>query len=99
MGISWVGVAGPARTREIPRSDLDNPYLIRIQHAMRDINTKQNPPLPVVGSACRGTVFIPFRGQPYGIFDNTTGSEPDLAAAGGRLNGLEFGGAGKRKTG
>lgn len=66
---------------------------------MRDINAQQNPSFPMVGSASRGTVPIPFRGQPYGIFDNTTGAEPDLTAAGGRLKGLEFRGAGKRKTG
>ena len=91
----WPGLQEPGRK---PRSDLDNPYLIRIQHAMRDINTQQNHPLPVVGSACWRTIPNPFRGQPYGIFYNTTGPESDFTAAGGWQKGLEIGGTGKSKA-
>ncbi len=65
---------------------------------MRDINTQQHHPLPVIGSARRRTIPIPVRGQPYGVFYNTTGPESDFTAAGGWLKSQEIGGTGKSKA-
>ena len=66
---------------------------------MRDVDTQQNRPCLMGGSAGRTAVLLSVRIRPYGVFDYTTGPQPDLTGAGGRLSGRKIGETGEGKAG